>query len=159
MERTIWMFLSLTLVALALVPSGAHLAELGQKITLSAHDYLIVQRLYQGWALFGIVVVCALISTARLAIISRGERRTFALTLTAFLCIAATQVVFWVFTQPVNRMTHNWTDLPVNWVQLRARWEYSHAAGAILNLAALISLFVATFHDKNNELRKLSRPT
>jgi hypothetical protein len=143
MERTIWTFLSLAFVALALVPTGAHLAELGHKMTLSATDYLVVQRLYRGWALFGIVVVGALISTAGLVVVFRAEPRTFALALTAFLCVLATQVVFWVFTQPVNRVTHNWTDLPANWGHLRAQWEYSHAASAVLNVVALFSLLLA----------------
>ena len=58
----------------------------------------------------------------------------------AFLCIVGTQVVFWTFTYPVNRMTANWTFLPGDWWELRKRWEYSHAASAVLNLIALIAL-------------------
>jgi hypothetical protein len=33
--------------------------------------------------------------------------------------------------------------LPSDWESLRARWEYSHAASAILNLTALVSTIVA----------------
>jgi hypothetical protein len=76
-------------------------------------------------------------------IAARGEPRKFALALTAFLCILTTQIIFWVFTQPVNRATRNWTDLPTDWPRLRVQWEYSHGAAAVLNLAALIVLLVA----------------
>jgi len=69
----------------------------------------------------------------------------FALAWVAFLCIAGTQLVFWTFTQPVNRVTGNWTFLPGDWSELRRRWEYSHVACALLNLAALVALVVCLF--------------
>jgi hypothetical protein len=53
-------FSSLLFTALAL----AHLLELPNKIGLARDDYLTVQQIYRGWALLGIVVVAALISTA-----------------------------------------------------------------------------------------------
>ncbi|MFL6601221.1 MAG: hypothetical protein ACJ8R9_07785 [Steroidobacteraceae bacterium] len=141
MATAIWRFLSIACVALALVPAGAHLAELPHKFRLPAHDYLVVQQLYAGWSLFGSVVVGALLSTAVLAVLERQERRLLALL--AFLCLLATQIVFWVFTQPANRATRNWTVLPDNWMQLRNQWEYSHAASAVLNLIALFALLYA----------------
>jgi hypothetical protein len=33
--------------------------------------------------------------------------------------------------------------LPANWAELRTRWEYSHAASAMLNLAALGTVILA----------------
>jgi hypothetical protein len=140
MATAIWWFLSIACVALALVPAGAHLAELPHKFRLPAHDYLVVQQLYAGWSLFGSVVVGALLSTAVLTVIERREPRLLATALLAFLCLLATQIVFWVFTQPANRATRNWTMLPDNWMKLRNQWEYSHAASAVLNLIALFAL-------------------
>ena len=58
----------------------------------------------------------------------------------ALLCLAGTQAVFWTLTFPANQLTANWTVLPDNWAALRSQWEYSHAASALLNLAALIAL-------------------
>ena len=49
--------LALTLTALILVPSAAHLFELPAKIGLGRDAYFGVQRLYDGWALFGIPIV------------------------------------------------------------------------------------------------------
>jgi hypothetical protein len=46
------------LTAPALVPVGAHLFELPNKIGLSEEHYFLVQSIYRGWALFGIVDLC-----------------------------------------------------------------------------------------------------
>jgi hypothetical protein len=61
----------------------------------------------------------------------------------SLLCVVGTQVIFWSFTFPVNQETQNWTVLPSNWAHLRAQWEYSHAAGAGLNLIAYVALVIA----------------
>ena len=131
-------FCSLFFIALALAPAAAHLLELPNKIGLSRDDYLTVQQIYSGWALLGFVVVGALISTLVLSILLRDRKRQCALALAAFGCIVLTQVVFWTWTFPANRATGNWTRLPADWQTLRTQWEYSHAAAALLTLAALV---------------------
>jgi len=136
-------FLGILLAALALVPAAAHLMELPNKTQLSGADYLVVQQLYRGWAFAGIVVIGALLSTLLLAFMVRSQPRAFVLTVVAVLCIVGTQVTFWMFTYPVNRETMNWTMLLANWAELRARWEYSHAASAVLNLIALVALILS----------------
>ena len=136
-------FLSLLFVALALAPAMAHLLELPNKINLSREDYLKVQQIYRGWALLGFVVVGALLSTLALTITVRHERKAFILALIAFLCIAGTQVIFWIYTYPANQATNNWTMLPENWAKLRRQWEYSHATSAVLNLVALVMLILS----------------
>ena len=140
--RTLYFF-SLLFAGFALVPAGAHLAELANKMKLNAIEYETVQQIYRGWELFGVVVVGALASTVALAIRLRGHPTAFTPALVACLCIIGTQVVFWTFTFPVNRMTVNWTVFPAHWAELRVRWEYSHAASAGLNAAALIALIVS----------------
>ena len=137
---TLLRFASLLFTALALGPAMAHLLELLNKIDLSREEYLTVQQIYSGWALLGIVVFGALISTLLLAIASRRKRGQFIAALVAFLCVAGTQAVFWTFTYPANQETANWTLLPEHWRALRTRWEYSHAASAVLNLAAFIAV-------------------
>ena len=136
-------FLSLLFAALAFAPAAAHLLELPNKIGLSREAYLTAQQLYRGWALLGIVVVGALLSTFAYAVVVRKQRKAFTLAVIALLCLAGTQVVFWTFTFPANQLTENWTVLPENWTVLRSQWEYSHAASALLNLAALIALILS----------------
>jgi hypothetical protein len=143
MQRNIIRFLSLFFVALALVPAGAHLAELPNKINLGREHYLIVQQIYRGWALWGIVVFGALASTSLLTFMNRSDRRKFTLSLIALLCIIGTQIIFWTFTYPMNVATQNWTTLPDNWLELRRQWEYSHAASGVLNIIALIVTILA----------------
>ena len=43
-------FLALLLTALALVPGGAHLSALVNKVGLAEDQYFIVQSIYRGWA-------------------------------------------------------------------------------------------------------------
>jgi len=136
-------FCSLLFVGLALGPALAHLFELPNKIGLSAADYLRVQQNYRGWALLGVIVVAELLSTGTLAYALRRHRRAFGLAVVAFLCVVGAQVDFWAFTYPANAATDQWQMLPANWQDLRTQWEYSHAAGAVLNLVAFVVLIVA----------------
>ena len=85
-------FLAIVLTALALVPAGAHLAELPNKIGLDQEAYFVVQNIYRGWALFGIALFGALAANLALAILVRRQRAPFWLALSAFLLVAATLV-------------------------------------------------------------------
>jgi hypothetical protein len=95
-------FLALALTALALVPSGAHLFALPNKINLVAEQYFIAQNIYRGWSLFGIVLFGALIANLALALFLRGRGAPFVLALLAFLCIALRLVVFFIWTYPAK---------------------------------------------------------
>ena len=128
---------SLLFAALALVPAGAHLFSMVSKLRLDAAGYLASQRAYDGWNLFAVVVIGALLATLGLTIALNRADRSWLLAAAAFACLAGTQIIFWSFTFPANAATQNWTMLPEGWEALRARWEYSHAASAILNAAAL----------------------
>jgi hypothetical protein len=74
---------------------------------------------------------------------SRGNSKQFTLSLLAFLCLVVTQVIFWLFTFPVNQATVNWTVAPDNWLELRRQWEYSHAAAGLFNLLALVLVILS----------------
>jgi hypothetical protein len=134
-------FLAVVLTALALVPAAAHVMELPNKLPMSREAYLIVQRVYRGWNLSAFVVIGALIATLVLMVLVDGA--AFVPALLGFLAIVATQVVFWTFTYPVNKITRNWTRVPEDWTKLRDRWEISHAASAVLNFIAVVCVTVA----------------
>ena len=140
----VWLrILSVLFTALAMIFSGAHLFELPHKIGLSGGDYLTVQQIYRGWQFAGIVVVGEIVSIAALAYAVRHNRRIFIPTLIALMCVIGTQILFWTFNFPANQATDNWATLPAGWETLRQRWEFAHAASALLNLAALIALLEA----------------
>jgi MFS family permease len=133
-------FFSLVFVAIIFVPAGAHLAELLNKIDLPREQYFVVQSIYAGWALFGFPVFAALFSLLVLVISLRRDRRPMIWALVAFLCIVATQVVFWTWTYPMNVATNQWTTIPDNWEAVRRQWEYAHAANAVLTFVAIVAL-------------------
>jgi hypothetical protein len=149
MPPDILQVLTLLFTALALVPSAAHLLELPNKINLSQDEYLTAQKLYRGWQFVGIVVIAALLSTVALALALRSQFESLVAAIVAVACIAGTQLIFWIFTFPVNLKTANWSTLPGDWLYLRRRWEYSHAAGAVLNLVAFIATSLAVIWSRN----------
>ena len=153
MTLNVLRFVSVLLTAVAMASGFAHLLELPNKIGLSREDYLTVQQIYRGWALLGIAVVGALVSTTVLAVQVRGTPTQFYLTLAAALCIALSLVVFFVLTFPANRQTSNWTVLPENWQELRRRWEYSHAVGAGLYFLALSLLTLSLLVGRGSDGR------
>jgi hypothetical protein len=154
-------FLSIFFTALALGASLAHLYALPNKINLSRDAYFTVQQIYRGWALLGVVFAGQLFSTFLLAFKSRKVAQRFYFAVAAFICVVATLVVFFSFTYPANVMTNNWTSAPENWRELRDQWEYSHAVGALLNLATLSFLTMSILQqEKQNsttaDVRKVS---
>jgi hypothetical protein len=140
MTRQVCWFLSLLFTVLALTPLAAHLLELPNKMQLGRVDYFTVQRIYDGWWQTGILVLVAIVATGVLAVLVRRDPRACVPVVVALLAIAGTQVVFWTLTYPANQATESWTVQPANWAELRARWEYSHAAGAVLDLVAVVAL-------------------
>src|SRR5262245_24072069 len=124
-------------VALYLVPTGAHLAELPNKIGLPSEQYMLVQGIYAGWDLFGLAGLGALIFTAAHTILVRGNLAAFFCSLTAFLCMVATQLIFWLFTLRMYLASADWTMTLAAFAAAHRQWEDSHVASAVLTFAAL----------------------
>jgi hypothetical protein len=137
-------FLAIALTALALIPSGAHFFELPNKIGLPQEQYFIVQGIYRGWALFGITLFAALAADLVLAITLRRQRAAFALAVAAFLLIALSLVLFFLWVYPANQATQNWTVAPADWEMLRQHWEWTHALNAVLMLLSLLAVTLAS---------------
>ena len=132
-------FLAILLTALALVPAGAHLLALPNKLAMPAEAYLAAQGAYAGWALAGALPIGALLANAVLAV---GQWRRPAVrwpALAAAALLTAGLGVFFGWTFPANRATTNWTRLPPGWEALRDAWEWSHAGNAGLTLLALLA--------------------
>jgi hypothetical protein len=111
--------LAIVSVAICLIPAGAHFFEMPNKMALPPGEYMTVQRIYTGWAFFGIAVFAAL-----------------ALTL-------AHTVSVW--GQPKTR---NWTVTPDNLEAARRQWEYSHAVNAGITLLSLVLIIAAVLAGK-----------
>jgi hypothetical protein len=139
--------LTIILVAIVLVPVGSHLASLISKMRLSPEQYMTAQRAYDSWSLFGIPIIAALVLTLWHSYLVRGNGAALLLSLISFLCLAATQVIFWVYTLPMNAVTQGWTVMPDQFETVRRQWEYSHAVSAVLAFAALITITLSALVD------------
>jgi hypothetical protein len=131
-----WPFLSVLLTSLALVPSGAHLFELPNKIGLSQDHYLLVQSIYRLVAVRHYHHRCdRRQSAARDYAIA--PRPTVWVPLAAALILAGTLTIFFLWTYPANQATENWTVMTADWAELRRQWEFSHATNAVLTFIAV----------------------
>ncbi len=136
-------FLAIILTALALVPLGAHLASLPNKISLTAEQYFIIQSSYNGWFLFAFVQIPSVIVAFVLAAMMRGDALPFRLALIGGVAMAATLAIYFIWVNPANLATEQWTVIPGHWEGLRRQWEYGHAASAAFNLVALCAITAA----------------
>jgi Domain of unknown function (DUF1772) len=137
--------LALLLTGLILVPSAAHLFELPGKIGLDRDAYFTVQGIYDGWALFGAPIIAAMLANGALSFALRRQDPVAARwALASAVLIAASLVIFFIWTFPANQATANWTAKPENWETLRREWEYSHAANALVVFAAFLATAIAT---------------
>jgi len=126
-------------VAICLIPAGAHFFELVNKMSLSTAEYMTTQKIYAGWSFFGVAIITATVFTLTHTLMVRAKRTAFLLSLTALLCLGATQVIFWTFTYPMNVATNNWTITPQDFEAARQQWEYSHAVNAVLTFVAFVT--------------------
>jgi hypothetical protein len=111
---------------------------------------MTVQKIYAGWSFFGIPIITALLLTLIHTFMVRNDRRAFIMSLSAALCLIATQVIFWMFTYPINAATDNWTILPEAFEVARRQWEYSHAVNAVLTFVAFVSIILSVLSQKRD---------
>ena len=135
--------LLLACVGIILIPAGAHFFELPNKMALAPADYMITQRIYAGWAWFGLPIFFGMALLAIHAWLVQNTRSAMWLSLAAVALIAATQMIFWSFTQPMNELTQNWSVTPANVDEARRQWEYSHAVNAVLTFFAFVTACLA----------------
>lgn len=136
-------FAAIVLTVISFGPSAAHIFALPNKMGLSQGDHFTVQHIYNGWALFGVVLIVLLLCDLALAVMMRAQGLHFWLACSAAVCVALSLVVFFVWVFPGNQATANWTAAPADWRALRSHWEYGHAASAVLIFASLCALAAA----------------
>jgi len=155
--------ISILLVVLALVPALAHVLEFPGKAKLGKEAYFTVQPIYYpGFTVAGGVGEAGgLVSTIVLLLLTPFGTSAFEWTLLAVTGLLGMEVVFWLFTAPVNRVWLQNTNvgnfgaalfsssshLPnKDWQKLRDQWERSHLVRAGLVAVSFIALiFAAVF--------------
>lgn len=124
-------FFTVLLTGLALIAPGAHVYEIANKLPLPKAEYFVVQKIYIGWWVAGLLLPMSLLANLALAYAEHNL-----LALMAALLLLTNLIVFYVFTYPVNVETANWTVMSDNWESLRLQWESSHAFNAGVTLLA-----------------------
>ena len=152
--RRVALFFALMTTTVALGPALAHLLEMPNKLALPRNAYFVVQQIYAGWSLLGVVLFLQLVSIATVIASAGSDRRLRICAVVALLCLVGAQALFWTFTYPANAATANWKVQPDNWEMLRLHWEYSHAGGAVLQLLAMASLIVGALGDNRPRLSR-----
>jgi hypothetical protein len=131
-------FFAVILTALTLVPAGAHLFELPNKISLSREQYFTVQGNIS-W--LGIVRLRPLRSHRRQSCARDPcSGRAPCLLARAYGLPPNGRLVRDLHyldlpRKPKRRLIG--TVVPTNWANLRTQWEYSHAANAVMTFLAL----------------------
>ena len=144
MTLRIAQFLALVLMAISLLPGGAHLFAMAHKLALSEEAYFTVQGIYAGWALFAIPIIGALLANCLVAFLLHRQKAAALFAALAAVSIAAFFAVFFTWTFPANQATANWTQPTADWEELRLAWEYSHAANALILFAGFCALVLST---------------
>jgi hypothetical protein len=141
-------FAAIILTGSALIAPAAHLLELPNKIAMGPNDYFVAQRIYSGWWRVGLLLPAALVANVALAVAARRDSTALLLALFAAALIALNLAIFFVWTQPANAATGNWTTRPDNWLDLRRQWEYSHACNAGIMFVAFCATTAASLRRK-----------
>jgi hypothetical protein len=141
--------LAVLAVSLYLIPGGAHVLEMSNKLALPPADYMVVQGIYAGWDHTAYALLAALAFTIAHAIVVWRLPTARWLSLGAFLALIGNLTVFFAYTYPINVLTQSWTVAPENLEMARQQWEYSHAVNAgfvLLALVLIVSAVLASSH-------------
>lgn len=158
------MIIALKVVALVLVvgtviPSAAHVLELPGKHRLSQQDYLAVQRIYYpGFSIIGAAEPLSILMLLVLLVFAPRGTAAFWLIAAAAVASAATHLLYWILTAPVNKVWLSSESLSAgarrffgaggstseaDWKTLRDRWEWSHVWRAAFSVLAFVLLTTA----------------
>jgi hypothetical protein len=150
-----WRLVTLLFASLTLGMAFSHLLEMSPKLHFEAALWVTLQqRLYRAFGTIGAVIeVGALLLACGLSFLLRRHKAAFVLTLVGMICLALALAAWAVLILPVNVEVGGWTTatIPAGWARLRDRWEYGHAARAVILLvgfaALVLSLLVDTPRD------------
>jgi hypothetical protein len=144
-----WRFLTIMLTALSAGLSFAHLLELPPRVFYFDAKLWVATTTKGLYALFGtvgaVVEVGSILTAVVLTVLVRGRGSTFYLSLVGAVLAALALVLWLVFIAPVNAELATWTptSFPEDWARYRDQWEYTHAANAIIKIAALSLLVLS----------------
>jgi hypothetical protein len=147
-------FVAVTLAALALTMTSAHVLEMPQKMTYGPELYTAVNTtMYKYFAIVGgSYQIGAIAAAGLLVFLTRKHRPAFGWTLTGALFLLLSFASWLLIVAPVNNEIADALEgapetVPALWMEMRARWEYGHAAGFVLQLLGFAALVVSLLVD------------
>jgi hypothetical protein len=150
-------FLTLMLAALSMGMAFSHLLEMPAKLAYQGPVWLMLQQtLYGNFRILGLLLETGAVACAlALTLFVRGP--AFGYTVFAAICLVAAHAAWWAGAAPVNAAMAQLTPqtLPPDWGVLRAQWEYTHAARAVLQIAALAALVLSLLAEIRARARAL----
>lgn len=145
-----WRFFALVLAALALTMTSAHVLEMPQKMSYSAEMYSAVNTtLYRYFAIVGgTYQIGGIVSAWILTVLLKRRGLRLGWNLAGAVLLLLSFISWLVLVVPVNQqigaaMSSAPETLPMLWQMLRARWEYGHAIGFVLQLFGFCALVLA----------------
>jgi energy-coupling factor transporter transmembrane protein EcfT len=137
------------LASFSLSLSMTHLLELPQRMQFDQQLWVRVTVLENVYRLFGSVgaafEISAIVTAIVLVFLVRKRGSTFYWTLGGALLLVLAFVSWIMFVAPMNAEFAKWltTPIPSNWMQYRDRWEYAHAANALIKIIGLSLLIIS----------------
>jgi hypothetical protein len=142
-----WRLTTVMFVSLSMSMAFCHLLQLLPRMSYDAELWRATQSMYRmfGPPVGSIIEIGALVLAAILTYLVRQRRPAFSWTLVCAVCLFAAQAAWWLLINPVNNVMIHWTmdSIPADWARYREQWEYTHAARAILQIAALGALTIS----------------
>jgi hypothetical protein len=146
-----WRLITIMFVSLSMSMAFCHLLQLPPRMSYDAELWRATQSMFR---LFGppvgaIIEIGALVLAAILTFLVRQRRPAFRWTLACAVCLFAAQAAWWLLINPANNEMVHWTmnSIPADWTRYREQWEYTHAARAILQIAALGALAISLIRE------------
>jgi hypothetical protein len=150
MKRVVWSLAALTVTALSLGPSFAHVLEALPRLTVWSPELWREATVFNGqFSLFAVVGapldIGAILVTAVLARLTRGDRPAFRCALAGAVLFAASLSVWFAWVAPANAVLATWSPgpIPEDFQAVRNRWETGHMAVAGVKLAGFVATALA----------------
>jgi hypothetical protein len=141
-----WTLLALTVAALSLGPSFAHVLEAPPRLSVWPPELWREATVFNGqFQLFAMIGgpldIGAIITTAVLAYLLRHDRSGFRFALTGSVLFALALFVWFSWVAPANSVLATWTlgPIPEDFHAIRNRWETGHMVIAAIKLIGFMA--------------------
>ncbi len=137
------------LASFSLSLSMTHLLELPQRMQFDRQLWVRVTVVENVYRLFGSVgaafEITAILIGIILVFIVRKRGLTFYWTLGGVIFLILAFVNWIIFVSPMNAEFAKWltNPVPVDWMQYRNQWEYTHAVNAFIKIIGLSLLTIS----------------